>query len=45
MAQNHNGSEPFVVCGGKGTEIYVGYGVVGKKRLVLVEKVWFGKKA
>ena len=35
MAQNHNGSEPFVVCRGKGEEKYAGYGVVGKKRLVL----------
>ena len=42
MAQNRNGSEPLVVCGEKGAESYAGYGVVGKKQLVLGRK--FGLK-
>lgn len=38
MAQNRNGSEPFVVCGEKGEESHAGHEVVGKKRLGLWKK-------
>ena len=44
MAQNRNGSEPFVVCGEKGQKVMWSMGGVGKKQSVLAQKGWFGKR-
>jgi len=39
MAQNRNGSEPFVVCGKKGQKVMWSMGVWGKSNRVWGRKV------